>query len=204
MTKLEDIAIIVSGSGFPLKYQGKRTGKYPFFKVGDMNSPGNEIYMTTAAHYISEDVRKQLNAKVILPNSVIFPKVGGAILTNKKRITSCECCIDNNVMSIWVDPDKCLTKYFLYFFNTIDLFELSNKAALPSINQSTLIQLEIPVPSLKEQKKIINHLDNLLAATEKLRMIYQKKMNALNELNKTILHHSFTGQPIDKLLPELI
>jgi type I restriction enzyme S subunit len=35
---LGDIGIFKGGNGFPIKYQGNISGKYPFFKVSDINS----------------------------------------------------------------------------------------------------------------------------------------------------------------------
>ena len=54
-----DVGRFRGGSGFPLRFQGQASGEVPFFKVSDMNLPGNGKYMTRANHYISEAVRKQ-------------------------------------------------------------------------------------------------------------------------------------------------
>lgn len=190
-SKLVEIGRIQSGAGFPIKYQGVLKGDYPFYKVGDMNSLGNEFYMGDAKNYISEEVRKQLGAKIIPSNSIIFPKVGGAILTNKKRLTKTECCIDNNVMSISIDPKFCQVKYFLYFFNTINLFELSNKAALPSIAQSTLNDLLVPLPPLPEQKRIVSILDDCFAAIDKAKANAEKNLKNAKELFESYLEGVF-------------
>ena len=39
--KLGDVAEVRSGWGFPNAYQGQTSGKYPFYKVSDMNLRGN-------------------------------------------------------------------------------------------------------------------------------------------------------------------
>ena len=83
-TEIGEVCKIQSGSGFPNKYQGQEREQYPFYKVSDMNLPGNEGSMRIANNYISEQTRKKLGAKILPRGSVIFPKVGGAILTNKK------------------------------------------------------------------------------------------------------------------------
>jgi hypothetical protein len=51
----------------------------------------------------------------LLPiNSIVFPKRGAAIATNKKRITRIPCLIDNNCMGITViDESKLNPNYLL-------------------------------------------------------------------------------------------
>ncbi|HDM78330.1 MAG TPA: hypothetical protein ENG51_17995 [Deltaproteobacteria bacterium] len=44
--QIKQVAEVASGFGFPRKYQGKSDEEFPFFKVGDMNLPGNERCMT--------------------------------------------------------------------------------------------------------------------------------------------------------------
>ena len=78
--KLGDVAVVGSGSGFPVIYQGESEGVYPYYKVSDMNTIGNEIYMSSANNYITEEVRNKLRAKVFVKSSIIFPKIGAAII----------------------------------------------------------------------------------------------------------------------------
>ncbi len=190
-TPFRNVGNVQSGAGFPIVYQGLTEGEYPFYKVGDMNSEGNEIFMSQANHYISDEVRRELGAKVIPPDSIIFPKVGGAILTNKKRITTLPCCIDNNLMSIWVDPAAYSKKYFYYFFNSIDLFELSNKAGLPSITQTALYELKVPIPPLPEQERIVAKLDAAFAAIDKAKANVERNLHNAKELFQSKLNEVF-------------
>ena len=83
---LGNVCEIRSGWGFPNVEQGKVEGEFPFFKVGDMNNNGNEMFMYTANNYINDDVVKKLKCKPAPAGTIIFPKIGAAIGTNKKRI----------------------------------------------------------------------------------------------------------------------
>ena len=87
-TKLSQVAFVQSGAGFPERYQGQADCEIPFYKVSDMNLPGNEREMVFENNTISEEVRRELGAFLFPEGSTIFPKIGGAIATNKKRMTS--------------------------------------------------------------------------------------------------------------------
>src|SRR5438094_7241909 len=89
------------GTAFPHRYQGRREGDCPFFKVSDMNAPTNSWKMMQAANYVSNCDLAELRTKPKPRDSVVFPKVGGALLTNKKRMLSSPAAIDNNLMAVW-------------------------------------------------------------------------------------------------------
>lgn len=85
VTSIEEIAEVGSGAGFPIKFQGDQNAEIPFYKVSDMNAPGNEFRMSTANHYVSRTVQKGLRAKLFPSGTVVFPKIGAAIATNKRE-----------------------------------------------------------------------------------------------------------------------
>ena len=53
--------------------------------------------------------------------------------------------------------------------------------------------LEIALPSLTEQKTIVATLDAILAETQRLESLYQRKRQALDDLKKSLLHQAFSG-----------
>ena len=73
-----------------------------------MNLPGNERFMGAANHWVTEATRKRIKARTFPAGSVIFPKIGAAVATNKKRLLTQESIIDNNVMAVVVDGPRAL------------------------------------------------------------------------------------------------
>ncbi len=163
--QLEEIAEVRAGSGFPLKYQGNTHGKYPFYKVSDMNLTGNETLMYASNNWVDDDTVKTLKAKLFPKDTVIFPKVGAAVHTNKKRLLSRNSLVDNNVMGIVLqEHDLCIPYYLLYWFNFIDLGDLSNPGPLPAITATTVKNTTIPLPPLPEQRAIAHILHTIQEA----------------------------------------
>lgn len=111
---LSEIASIGSGAGFPIADQGSEGEEFPFIKVSDMNLPSNERIIQTWNNSVSEVVRHKLRATAFRAGSVIFPKIGAAIATNKKRILTRPTCVDNNVMAVAANPEF-LDDGFLFY-----------------------------------------------------------------------------------------
>lgn len=65
---------------------------------------------------------------------------------------------------------------------------------IKSLNQATLSDLVIPFPSSAEQCRIVDQLEALNVETQRLEAIYQQKLAALDELEKSLLHQAFCGQ----------
>jgi len=189
--KLKDVCDVVNGFGFPEHLQGRTDLPYPFIKVSDMNAPGSERVVTSAANTVNQEVLNIIGGRVYPCGTVIFPKVGGALLTNKNRILGTTACFDNNVMG--VVPKKVANDYVFYWFQTIDLRTLANVQALPSVKQSSVAALELPLPPLSEQKHIKVMLNEQLTAVEKIVQTVQRELETINALSGALLRQAFTG-----------
>ena len=53
--------------------------------------------------------------------------------------------------------------------------------------------LEISLPSIAEQNRIVSMLDSVLDETQRLESLYQRKLAALDELKNSLLHQAFSG-----------
>ena len=158
--RLGDLATVQSGSGFPPKFQGNAGEAIPFYKVSDMNIVGNERTMVFQNNSITEQVRTTLGATLYPEGSVIFPKIGGAIATNKKRLTTRDCCVDNNVMGVIPNKHKIDSEFLFYFFLQYDLSNFANEAHLPSIKKTVVEDWVLCLPkALPEQRRIVGILD---------------------------------------------
>lgn len=69
----------------------------------------------------------------------------------------------------------------------------SARAGMPKVNREYLFEYRTSVPKLKEQVSIARRLDRLSEETASLEAIYQQKLEALDELKKSLLHQAFSG-----------
>lgn len=191
--KVGEFATVRGGYGFPHTYQGRPRGEFPFFKVSDMNLPGNEVAMNRANNYIDSDVLAELRARPFPRDTVIFPKIGAAVHTNKKRILTQASLIDNNVMGVTVcSRETCDPRFLFYHFLTVDLGELSSPGPLPSITVQRVKERIVPLPPLPEQRKIAAVLGVVQEAREKTEAV----IAAAKELKKSLMKHLFTYGPV--------
>jgi type I restriction enzyme S subunit len=185
-----ECCILRSGTTLPKEIE-RPSGEIPYLKVADMNIKENLNGVTCSSRYINKN---DVNASNLLPvGTTIFPKRGGAILTNKKRLTKRTICADLNIMG--VTPKTGLLPEFLFnFFLRLDLREINNGSSIPQINNYSVEPLLIAFPnSITEQKAIVTRLTSLSAETQRLATLYERKLAALEALKKSLLHRAFSG-----------
>ena len=156
---LKNVCEVRSGWGFPNSEQGLTEGELPFYKVSDMNNFGNGTVMTLANNYISKATAKKLGCSPAPSGTIIFPKIGAAIGTNKKRVLSTISCYDNNVVGL-IPNNLIRSKFLFYIMDSINLMQFADySGAMPSIRKTTLEKYRIPVPPLPIQEEIVRILD---------------------------------------------
>lgn len=166
MTTLGDICKFAFGAAFPIHLQGRRSGAVPFFKVSDMNALGNEEVLTVSANYVDAATARSIGAHVWPEGTIVFPKVGGALLTNKKRVLGVAAAFDNNIMGILPSSSEVVGEWLRLWFEGVDLASLANTQALPSIRQSAVAKLVLNIPSVPAQQSAVQVAKLQLALTK--------------------------------------
>lgn len=147
-TSIGACCTLKSGTSLPADKENEG-GAIPYVKVGDMNYPGNEQYITTSSRFVSEQTA---GTGVFPVGTVVFPKRGGAIGTNKKRLTRLPICADLNVMGVTAGR-RLTPQYLMAYFNTVDLGTLNNGSSVPQINNKDIAPLLICIPPMALQEQ---------------------------------------------------
>ena len=144
---LGEVCEFIGGNGFPEQLQGRKDGDYPFIKVSDMELPGNKKMIVQANNWIDRKTQTNEAFNICPEFSVVFAKVGAALLLNRRRIITRPTCIDNNMMA--AVPSGIQPLFLYYVLSNIDFADLVQSGAVPSINQRQISGISFDMPKLE-------------------------------------------------------
>lgn len=133
-------------------------GTIPWIRTQDVRF--NEI--TSVDSYITEKAVLETGAKWISENCVIVAISGasaGRCAVNKIKATTNQHCLN-----LEIDESKALYKYVYYcIYSKYEELLSRKQGARGDLNSSLILSLEIPVPPLDVQKRLVHVLDNFEA-----------------------------------------
>lgn len=187
---LEAIGTTQTGST-PKSSEPENLGDFlPFVKPGDFNRDGT---ITLDNDGLSEQGAQK--ARRVPPNSALMVCIGATI--GKAGFTDCEIATNQQV-NAWTPVADMPAKFMYYQMTTRDfqrrVRQSSGQATLPIINKTKWSALTVLVPpTLDEQFQVVAGLDALRAESMSLETIFERKLAALDELKKALLHQAFNG-----------
>ena len=98
-----------------------------------------------------------------------------------------------------IKVEKQIAREFLFYWliagSTVKKIDATwTGARMPRANMNQVLEFDFAFPPLKEQQTIVRQLDALRAETQKLEAVYQKKLDDLEELKKSVLRKAFAGE----------
>lgn len=166
--------------------------------LGIDNAVANE-FRWGKSRFITKDKYRQLERYRVHPGDVLITIMGTcgrcAIVPddipaaiNTKHI----CCIT-------LDRKQCLPSYLhIYFLHSPQaqafLAKHAKGAIMAGLNMGLIQELPVMLPPIKVQSAIVDAANDLRKESKRLESIYQRKLAALDELKKSLLHQAFSGQ----------
>ena len=160
-----------------------------WIKIGDTEEGGK--YVHTTSQKITPEGAKQSR----------FVREGDFILTNsmsygRPYIMKISGYIHDGwfVLRLNMSID---TDYFYYLLSSgfvqSQFAQLASGSVVKNISGDLVKRVVLPIPPLDQQQVIVEKLLEMSAETQRLESLYQRKLTALNELKKSLLHRAFNG-----------
>lgn len=189
---LKRLGVFRAGAGFPDDEQGMIDEALPFFKVGDLARSEDGKHLNIAPNSISKETARRLRGYVFPVGAIVFAKVGAALKLNRRRILTRPACIDNNMMGFI--NYRCDRDWAFRLLCCLDLGELANPGAVPSVNEGQAREIQAAVPLIDEQRAIGSLLDREIAKIDALVSKIRIAIIFLREYRAALVSAAVTGR----------
>lgn len=101
----------------------------------------------------------------------------------------------NNHAHVLRFDDKATQRFVEFYLESIPVDQYVTGAAQPKLTQKALNSIPIPIPVDRgERARIVERLEAVSDEAEQLDTLYARKLAALDELKRSLLHYAFTGK----------
>ncbi|MBO6253236.1 MAG: restriction endonuclease subunit S [Bacteroidaceae bacterium] len=163
--RIEEISLNVFAGGTPSTKHGEYyDGDIPWIRSGEIDF--NVI--SSAERNITKAGYDNSSAKLIQKGSVVMAMTGATVA--KSAIVEFETSANQSVCAIETDESVVNYKY-LYYVLAKDYFRIKSSAqgALTSLNLAMIKQIEVPIPNITEQQRIVGILDTFTSSIDNLK-----------------------------------
>ena len=192
--RMKHFGTLIAGAGFPHEFQGQEDEEIAFYKVGDLANCIDGKTMGNGQHTVSRQIARLLRATIIPSGSIVYAKIGAALLLNRRRITTRDCCIDNN-MTAFIPKVQCVnTLWAYYWLSTLDFGEFTNPGAIPSLSEGYQAELPFLAPPWQEQERICSFLEHETSKLDQRVRKVETAIDRLTEYRQALITSAVTGK----------
>lgn len=182
-----------SGVGFPDAEQGLSGLPFPFYKVNALGRADDDGVIRERYDTIDADAVARLRASVIPAGSVVLAKIGAALLLSRFRLLAYDSCIDNNMLA-FIPNQQVIGRYAMYAFEQLNLDQLVNPGAVPSLSDRVLRDFRLAWPPIDEQAEIVDHLDRVTARIDAMIAKARESIALMKERRAAVISAAVTGR----------
>jgi len=192
--RLGEVCKVFSGSSAPQDDRYFEAGKYPFVRVQDLGKFGRTDNLVEIKDWVNDLAVNKFRLVKASKGTIVFPKSGAAILTNTRAILGVDAFIVSHLAAVQPLNNFVLSKFVYYWLYQVNMANYIENPAYPSLKLSTIKNLQIPLPPLEEQKRIVAYLDNIQQKAQALQRLQEEIEMEIERLRESILHKAFRGE----------
>ncbi|MCW5914222.1 MAG: restriction endonuclease subunit S [Chitinophagaceae bacterium] len=189
IAKLGSVCFTTSGGTPSRKILSYYQGSIPWVKSGELDKG----LITKTEETISEEAIKNSSAKIFPKGTLLIALYGATI--GKLGFLGVDAATNQAICGIFKNEivDLHFLKYFLYNRRN-KLVEQGTGGAQPNISQTILKDLEIPIPPLAEQHRIVAKIEELFSSLDKGIESLKTAQEQLKVYRQAVLKWAFEGR----------
>jgi type I restriction enzyme S subunit len=157
-----------------------------------------KINLGETRHVTPEDFQRWTRRVKPAPDDVVFSyetRLGQAAIIPR----GLECCLGRRMGLVRLDLNQVDPSFFVYQYVSPPFREFLNSktiqgATVDRISIRDFPSFEVLLPPLNKQRELSGTIRRLNEYSEDLKSVYQRKLAALDDLKKSLLHQAFSGQ----------
>ena len=176
-TTVDKLSTNLDSKRVPITKSDRKSGEYPYYGASGIVDYVADYIFDEDTLLVSED-----GANLLARSTPIAFSVSGKYWVN-------------NHAHILKFTNMATQRFVEFYLESIKLDEYITGAAQPKLNQKALNAIPIPISkNISEQEEVVDRIESLTTETNRLESLYQQKLDALDALKKSLLHHAFSGQ----------
>ena len=189
--RLRDVAKLERGKFTPRPRNDPRYygGPYPWIQTGEVESA--KKYITSYKNTLNE---QGLSVSKVFPKGTLVITIAATI--GAVGILSFDSCMPDSLVGITPKEGVSETEYLYYLlvFARDHLESIAPQMAQANLKLGLLEPLEIPLPPLSEQQRIVAVLNEQVVAAERTRKALEEQLDTMNKLPAALLRRAFSGE----------
>ena len=170
---IEELCEILDRLRKPISQKDRISGEYPYYGATGIVDYINNYIFDEKLLLIGEDGAKW-----------------GAN-ENTAFIAEGKYWVNNHAHIMRPNKDLVIDSLLIYYLNTTDLMEYITGATVKKLNQEKLKSINIPLPPLEEQKRIVAKLDILFEKIDKAIALHQRNIDEADIFMESVLNDVF-------------
>lgn len=188
--QLAQLCVIEGGNAAPQGDSYFQRGTTPFVRMKDLGRYHFTRDLTETDDKLTDTALREHGMKLFDPGCILFPR-SGSVALNHRAILGVRAAIVSHIGIIKVTSPDIRVEFLYWFLTAFDMSRLSNKTTgVDSVAFAEVKRIEIPLPPVPEQERIVRILDE----AEALRRLGAKVDERTGDLQPSLFHEMF-GSP---------
>ena len=196
--RLDEIAVIISGITKGRDLSGKNTIKKPYLRVANVQNGYLDLAEMKEIELKIEEQEKYL----LKYGDVLYTEGGDRDKLGRGTVWRDEipgCVHQNHVFKARIKTDIAIPEYVAYWSMSTparNYFYNKGKQSvnLASINKAILSALELPIPSIEQQREVVEHIESRLSVCDSITTTVNAALLEAEAMRQSILKKAFEGR----------
>ena len=154
--RLGQVAAVGAGNSAPQDEALFEAGNHPFFRTSDVGRV-REGDISSATDLLND--RGVEKMRRFQAGTILLPKSGASTFLNHRVMLAVEGYVSSHLATITADKEQVEPRFLLHFLTTIRAQDLIQDSKYPSLNLGQIEAIEVPLPPLPEQRRVVAILD---------------------------------------------